>query len=87
MKGGRVGASDKRTTEGLSDSFSAEKAETCQTERQQQTGLDLWLSAAAVSPAPPPPDQSSAGERNWQNERPVCVCVVFGRLPAGQLAS
>lgn len=65
VKGGRVGASDKRTTEGLCDSISAQKAETCQTERhqQQQTGLDFCLSAAAP-PAPPPPDQPSAGERN-----------------------
>lgn len=61
---GRVEASDKRTTEELPVSIFAEKAEISQTERQRrQTGLDPRLSAAA-SPAPPPPDQPSAGERH-----------------------
>lgn len=61
---GRVGSSDKRTTEKLSVSIFAERAEISQTESQRrQPGLDLRLSAAA-SPAPPPPDQPSAGERH-----------------------
>lgn len=38
-------------------------------QKERQAGFGLWPSAA--SPAPPPPGQPSAGERQSQNERPV----------------
>lgn len=69
--GVRIPAPNKRPTNVLSSCISREGAEI------PQTVADWVRSLLRLPPAPPPPEQPSAGQRHKQNERSVCCFRLF----------